>query len=667
LKCTSKGKSTPYTIFFCQVILFSFAVAYGLTALIPDPAPFRRERAIDRQQLFNNYRILKSFLSNDAAASEEEPSAADMQHPLLAATENLKQAQRLFEEKKFQASSSILAMLPGRFPHIAAKRDSLQLKNLHALKKYRDFLAYFDRHPATGLEIKILHLDCLLKSGLLEEARTEFNTIFSKQRLQPFLQRLPRNELLALLKRLDEGDWFAKFSFLLGNREGTEFRRELPYSRFRDLNRLFQAEFAYLNRNFAQVRRLLQTRLPENYRPFAESLLVKIAVREDPASDIAARLQLVKNNAAAYPKLMFDLAQIQGGKREYARALPFYEQYLQLSGDRDEDYWKTVWLLAWIHYRQEDKKEALRFFRLGSDSPFMSYRIASRYWLNKLENGKQEEFVRYPFSYYAVRVLQDKNLFKNLNRDFVAAIDDPPGPFFTDVVEALKILSRYSLWDDCMETIHWAKSDPRLSASDLNLLKIIESLLYYRQNRFFLAFTKFRSNFRFTETVHLPNFLSGIFFPRQYGELISAYSKEQEVDPSLVLALIREESFFRSDVRSPANAYGLMQLLHGTAREIARGSDLKVKAKDLYDPEINIRLGLQYLKTLLDRYDGRLYLALAAYNAGPHRVDQWLQDFPDAGEDEFIEMIPFTETRTYVKNILRNYFFYRYYYNTDKP
>ncbi|MCJ7524314.1 MAG: lytic transglycosylase domain-containing protein, partial [Candidatus Aminicenantes bacterium] len=463
------------------------------------------------------------------------------------------------------------------------------------------------------------------------------------------------------------GEWFAKFSLLQSNLDGTEFRRELPYSRFRDLNRLFQAEFAYLNRNFGQVRQLLLKRLPENYRPYAESILVKIKVREDPAGDIAIQLQNINKNTTVYPRLMFDLAQILGGKREYAKALPFYEQYLQLSRERDEDYWKTVWLLAWIHYRQDDKKKALYFFRQGSGSPFMSYRIASRYWLNKLENRKQEEFGRYPFSYYAVRVLQNKNLFKDLNQDFVAAIDDPPGPFLMEVIEALKILVKHSLWDDCLETIHWAKSDPRLSASDLNLLKIIESLLYYQQNRFFLAFTKFRSNFRLYESVHLPNFLSGIFFPRQYGDLISAYSKEQEVDPGLVLALIREESFFRADARSPANAYGLMQLLQGTAREIANGSNLKVKAKDLYDPEINIRLGLQYLKTLLDRYDGRLYLALAAYNAGPHRVDRWLQDFPDAGEEEFIEMIPFTETRTYVKNILRNYFFYRYYYNTDKP
>ena len=110
------------------------------------------------------------------------------------------------------------------------------------------------------------------------------------------------------------------------------------------------------------------------------------------------------------------------------------------------------------------------------------------------------------------------------------------------------MLAKYGLWDEAAETIRWAKDDPRLGACDLNLLKIIESLLYYQQNHYFLAFNKFRSNFRTLESVRLPNFLSGIFFPRQYEDLIAAYSREQEVDPALVLALIREESFFRPDV-----------------------------------------------------------------------------------------------------------------------
>ncbi len=100
MKFTNKSRSYPFTIFFCLVIVFSFAVAYGLTWLIPDAIPFVQERTIDRQQLFKNYRILKSFLNADKADISEEPAAADADHPLLIATENLKRAQQLFAGKK---------------------------------------------------------------------------------------------------------------------------------------------------------------------------------------------------------------------------------------------------------------------------------------------------------------------------------------------------------------------------------------------------------------------------------------------------------------------------------------------------------------------------------------------------------------------------------------
>jgi soluble lytic murein transglycosylase len=105
-----------------------------------------------------------------------------------------------------------------------------------------------------------------------------------------------------------------------------------------------------------------------------------------------------------------------------------------------------------------------------------------------------------------------------------------------------------------------------------------------------------------------------------------------------------------------------MQLLYGTAREVAARQGMRIKRWDLYNPPINIRLGTDYLKRLLDKYDGKLHLALAAYNAGAHRVDAWLNSFGEVPDDEFIELIPFTETRSYVKNILRNYYYYRFYY-----
>ena len=88
----------------------------------------------------------------------------------------------------------------------------------------------------------------------------------------------------------------------------------------------------------------------------------------------------------------------------------------------------------------------------------------------------------------------------------------------------------------------------------------------------------------------------------------------------------------------------------------------RITPQDLYRPETNIALGCRYLKNLLDRYNKQTHLALAAYNAGPERVDQWLALLGKIPPEEFIEMIPFSETRLYVKNILRNMYFYRHYY-----
>ncbi len=663
MKFINKGGSTPYTLLFSQVVIFSFAAAYGVTWFFREaPVPEKRP-VVDRRQLFQNYRILNAFLASDPAPAAVEN--ADLDNPLLAAIEDLKRAQEFFAEKKYAACAAALDLVPDRYPFLAARRDTLRLKSLYIGKKYGDFVSYFAAHPDAALEIRIMWLNCLLKTDRPQQASGEFKPMFAKERLQPFTQLLSRPSLAVLLRPLREADWFAKYSFLLRNNDGSEFKRELPYGPFRDLNRLFQAEFAYAGRTYAQARQLLRAPLPEKYRAFGQKILVKLDIRDDPALDVDERLKQIGANSSLVPSVLFDLGQILLGKREFAAALPYYERYLEASTEKDDDYWKTAWLLAWIHYRQGEKEKALEYFRLGSESTIPAYRIASRYWRGKLGDGTTPELSAYPFSYYAVKVLGEKERFRDLNQEFLCGIDDPPGGRILEIVADLKLLAKYRLWDEAAETIRWAKSDPRLGACDLNLLKIIESLLYYRQSRYFLAFDQFRANFRLLESVHLPNFLSGIFFPRPYGDLISAYSKEQEVDPALVLSLIREESFFRPDVRSAANAFGLMQLLHGTARDIASGSDLKVKVKDLYDPEINIRLGLQYLKTLLDRYDGRLYLALAAYNAGTARVDQWLRDFPDADEEEFIEMIPFSETRNYVKNILRNYFFYRYYYEKD--
>ena len=125
-------------------------------------------------------------------------------------------------------------------------------------------------------------------------------------------------------------------------------------------------------------------------------------------------------------------------------------------------------------------------------------------------------------------------------------------------------------------------------------------------------------------------------------------------------SLIRQESEFDPSAISHANAYGLMQLLPAVGRKMAHEEGIaSFQTFQLLDPAMNIRLGTRYLREMLDRFGGVQEYALAAYNAGDYRVADWQAAGPYSGIDEFVESIPFTETREYVEAILRNEETYR--------
>lgn len=132
---------------------------------------------------------------------------------------------------------------------------------------------------------------------------------------------------------------------------------------------------------------------------------------------------------------------------------------------------------------------------------------------------------------------------------------------------------------------------------------------------------------------------------------------------ALIHAIIRKESRFKSKAVSPKGAKGLMQILDGTARQIAR-ADKSLKYGSLFDPKSNVALGEAYLRGLLKRYNGSLILTIAAYNAGPNRVDKWIKEFGYPGKSgkieavEWIQLIPYWETRDYVERVLENYWRY---------
>ncbi len=142
-------------------------------------------------------------------------------------------------------------------------------------------------------------------------------------------------------------------------------------------------------------------------------------------------------------------------------------------------------------------------------------------------------------------------------------------------------------------------------------------------------------------------------FPLEHEETVESHAGERGLDVSWVFGVIRQESAFNPRVRSHAGALGLMQLMPATARYVARkllGQKKAPGRRELTTPEINIRLGTTYLSDVLERLEQNPVLATAAYNAGPHRVTRWLPD-QQLPADLWIELIPFRETRQYVKRV----------------
>ena len=150
-----------------------------------------------------------------------------------------------------------------------------------------------------------------------------------------------------------------------------------------------------------------------------------------------------------------------------------------------------------------------------------------------------------------------------------------------------------------------------------------------------------------------------MLFPLPYKDELFRSARAHSLDPYQVAGLIRQESEFNPGAKSHANAYGLMQVIPSTGRLMGRREGLRVRTTTLFDPNMNLRLGTEYLRGQLDSWSGDWTQTLAAYNAGPGRVREWLSWSNYREPAEFVESIPFSETREYVQAVLRNADMYR--------
>ena len=178
----------------------------------------------------------------------------------------------------------------------------------------------------------------------------------------------------------------------------------------------------------------------------------------------------------------------------------------------------------------------------------------------------------------------------------------------------------------------------------------------------------------------LPAGFERVLFPRKYAEIVKDRSAKLTLDPDFVFALVRQESVFAKNATSPVGATGLMQLMPATARlEAGKLSNSYVDQatrsgiqsaiatpSTLRDPEVNVTLGVHHLWRLMNIYRSPV-VALSSYNAGTAATQKWKKTIASDDWLTFIERIPYKETRSYVKLILRNYFYYNRWYNSASP
>jgi len=353
---------------------------------------------------------------------------------------------------------------------------------------------------------------------------------------------------------------------------------------------------------------------------------------------------------------------------------------------------RALWRSALFLYFQKEYDEALRaFWRYQNAYPGFRSSIAALYWMGrcyeKLGDGAKalQLYSRCRSlangNYYGLRAQESEQALKSsgLNpggrpagaldfaqvqkwadglRESKAAISGPQKPV-ESILERVRQLTAADLPDSALGELRAALR----RYPDDHAIPFVMSRIYEQKKDFFGVIRTLRRAFPDYDASPVPSLPAEVWdllFPMLYQDVIDGEAAKHKVDPNLVRAIIRQESAFAEQAHSAANARGLMQVLPSTGRALARDAGInRYTVQKLHRADVNIALGTRFLAGLLREYDQRVEAALAAYNAGSDRAERWMQEYGTANMAEFVERIPFTETRDYVKQVLTNAAYYR--------
>ena len=363
-------------------------------------------------------------------------------------------------------------------------------------------------------------------------------------------------------------------------------------------------------------------------------------------------------------------------RKDYANAANYYG-YLAMHFPAHKNAAAAHWRAGWLNYRQGLYDDAARLFDEQIKLfPNATETSAALYWRGRLyEQGNNRSQAAQ--NYRTISRVYQHFFYAQMARQRLQALGEPllvsdPGaesikaptiPHLSDTFPAdsphiakARLVANAGLNDYIAQELD---ADPDSDSWGA----LAEAQLYASFGESYRAMRALKRALPYATSApinSIPLAYWRILFPEAWWDTIKAESAKNGLDPYLVASLIRQESEFNPGAISYANAFGLMQLLPSTGKALAREEGMThFETYQLLDPETNIRLGTRNLRHLIDRFGGVQEYALAAYNAGEERVTDWQAAGPYHGIDEFVESIPFTQTRDYVQGILRNEDIYR--------
>lgn len=375
---------------------------------------------------------------------------------------------------------------------------------------------------------------------------------------------------------------------------------------------------------------------------------------------------IIASPGAYQAQAYYDLYWILSASAATAKFAPFEAGFLSTSG-KSSYYEKWVWDSAWMSYLNGAVAEAYEKVKVYPWTLQDEFKAKVLFWTaemadtvdQKMAQAYREKCVAlYPFTYYGARLIVQyfPSEITRLSGLFVST-----GPLRGALEQEAYRAGLAGYEAAVLEEKVSRRKGTFLDEMVLRLAELYATMFQSNQAITLLG----KMGFSVTRgQATLSREMAELMYPRPQWALIQELGLQYDLDPYLILALMREESLFNPRAMSRTGARGLMQIMPATGQGIAKNLKMPwTDAEMLFDPETNVRFGVFYLSYLKKRFDGNVVYMLSGYNAGPNATHRWVQADRHDSLDMFVANIPYAETHHYVTRVLKSYWIYTLLYN----